>query len=248
MRKDISNLFSNCTSEVQDYIGDVYNYFSEINDEANLSNFKMLCAVKQKFPNLKIKFEYSKSSQFDPDNMVMSLNRKNYIVFLHECGHLIHYICNKFKVSDEFYQLKNEINSNQVTINRKCEEYINKIDEILKKYNNDILYDVDMSEEKFQRLQIEQKCLLELLDMIDATLGGITSKGHGGFYYKDDVNYEIAYSEIFANYFAIRASSVNQFMVGVLKKCFGEKFIEALEHDYQNMNKQLNNVSKKTKL
>lgn len=230
MEEEVKKVFGDCTIEVQDYIIKAFKYFSNIDMEEASKNFMMLCQIKDVIPEFKIVFDSSKPTQFDSEKNEINMSRKNYLTFLHECGHAFHYVYDRYGVPEEFDELKNQISSDDET-QKKCTVVINELDECVQKINNAV-DDESISDEEYSELLIKQKAFLLTEDLIDAVCDGKTQHGHGSSYYSDS---SVAFSEVFADYVAIRNSSEKNFSLTLLQKCLGEKMVNMLEKKYKDV-------------
>ena len=124
----------------------------------------------------------------------------------------------------------NQISSDDET-QKKCTVVINELDECVQKINNAV-DDESISDEEYSELLIKQKAFLLTEDLIDAVCDGKTQHGHGSSYYSDS---SVAFSEVFADYVAIRNSSEKNFSLTLLQKCLGEKMVNMLEKKYKDV-------------
>ena len=229
--------FEEFSEEIKDYIIKSLVHLSQNNEQFIIELFELLCNIKKENPKFVIEFSNIGGSQFDCNSEKISLARKNYLIFIHEIAHAIHYYYNQYSVPNGFSELQNRIiNSKQNT--DKSKDFINMLDEKIKQISSKA-YDPSVSDYEYDRLLLEQKCYLEAKDFIDAFFKGKTDFGHGMYYYSDDEDNKKTFSEMFATYISICSFDSNGTIIEKLRECLGDNVIDMIKQLYQEIKDQV---------
>lgn len=242
IEESINEIFQDCSFDVKDHLIKCFDFFNE--NEFVMEFFEILCNIKREHPKFIIEFIKENYSEFNSDNEKISLGRKNYLILIHEIGHVIHYYYNQYSVSDNFNNLQVEVESN-LKIFEKCNILIHTLDERIKKISS-LALDTSISDEEYDKMLIEQKCYLEMKDFIDAFFKGKTDSGHAQSYYLNDDDNKKSFSEMFATYISIKSFDQSGKLTDLLNKCLGENLIEIFEKLYNEIReKYIINIKKR---
>lgn len=244
IREKIEEHFKDFSEEIKNHLIESFEYLYQNNNQLISELFELLCSIKEEHPNFIIEFSNKSGSQFDCDNEKIILARKNYLILIHEIAHSIHYYYNQYSVPDSFNNLQKELLTNQEVI-YKSNLFIQKLDERIKQISNAAL-DSNISDYEYDMMLLEQKCLLEAKDFIDAFFKGKTDSGHGEYYYSEDSDNKKAFSEMFATYVSIKSFDSSGIVLDELRKCLGDHAIEIFNWQYQEINEQIN-INRKMK-
>lgn len=240
----INEIFFDHSNDIKKYLFDCFMYLYD-NDNFVVHLFESLCKVKEVHPEFVIKFSNTGVSEFDCKKNELLLGRKNFLIFTHEVGHVIHYYYNEYRVVDNFYILQQKIENNKDIINNS-KSYLDILEKRIRTIS-DMMYDPKYSDEECDKLLLEQKSCLEAIDFIDAIFGGKTGYGHGSVYYNGDTNKEKAFSEMFATYVSIRSFSNSKTIIKGLELCFGNELFNLFDSLFNDISLYYYDVDKKEK-
>ena len=233
LREKIEKYFIDFSEKSKNHLTESLTYLSQNNNQLISELFELLCVIKEEHPNFTIEFSNVVGSQFDCNNEKISLARKNYLILIHEIAHSIHYYYNQYFVPENFNILQKKLSTNQEIIN-KSNLFIHKLDDRIKQISNAAL-DSKISDFEYDRMLLEQKCLLEAKDFIDAFFKGKTDSGHGQYYYLEDNDNKKAFSEMFATYISINSFDSSGVIMEEIRQCLGDYVIEIFNQQYREI-------------
>lgn len=243
IREKLEEHFKDLSEEVKNHIIESFEYLYQNNNQLISELFELLCSIKEKHPNFIIEFSNKSGSQFDCDNKKITLARKNYLILIHEIAHSIHYYYNQYSVPDSFNTIQKELSTNQEVF-YKSNLFMHKLDDRIRQISNAAL-DSNISDYEYDKMLLEQKCLLEAKDFIDAFFKGKTDSGHEEYYYLEDNDNKKIFSEMFATYIAINSFDSSGMVLDGLRQCLGDHVIEIFNWQYQEINEQISENRKR---
>ena len=237
LREKIEEYFIDFSDDVKNHLMESLTYLSQYNNQLISELFEMICIIKKEHPNFIMEFSNVVGSQFDCDNEKISLARKNYLILIHEIAHSIHYYYNQYSVPESFNIFQKELSTNQEVIS-KSNLLIQKLDNRIKHISN-AAFDSNISDYEYNKMLLEQKCLLEAKDFIDAFFKGKTDSGHGQYYYSEDTDNKKVFSEMFATYISINSFDSSGVIMREIRQCLGDHVIEIFNQQYKEIYEQV---------